>query len=324
VRTYPGAASAALAPVLAGPPRPVTVVAVTPAAVYLRTGHPGCPALCLATPGAVRVPCALLVGGTPLPAGAPLLAGVPQDPAAPVVPPTGHPPDNPPATLLRAADLWLCERGWPGSRRVQQAHRPPAGAPTGPSAASAGPPAGALAGLRVGSVGTVGRGALTVGGLAVRVGRWWRPPRPALRGSGLQPRTDRLPPVGVLLGRGAGLTPYGDDVLAGALVALVAVGAPAAGALAREVLAGAFARTTFVSAALLWHAARGECLPELAAFLTALAGGDRTEVAGAAGALCAVGHSSGAGMLAGATLVLASPGVGAARPGLATAAGVGR
>jgi Protein of unknown function (DUF2877) len=236
MRTYPGAASAALAPVLTGPPRPVSVVAVTPVAVYLRTGHPGCPALCLAVPGAVQVPCGLLVGG------APLLAG-------------------------------------------------------------------ALAGLPVGAVGTAGRGGLTVGGLAVRVGRWWRPPRPVLRGSGLRARADRLPPVGALLGRGAGLTPYGDDVLAGALVALAAVGAPAAGALAREVLAGAFARTTFVSAALLWHAARGECLPELAAFLVALAGGDRAAVTGASGALRAVGHSSGAGMLAGATLVLARPGL---------------
>src|SRR5215470_4526477 len=71
VQSYPGAASATLAPVLAGPPRPVSVVAATPAAVYLRTGHPGSPALCLAAPGAVRVPCALLVGSAPLHAGAP-------------------------------------------------------------------------------------------------------------------------------------------------------------------------------------------------------------------------------------------------------------
>jgi hypothetical protein len=299
VRTYPGAASAALAPVLAGPPRPVSVVAVTPAAVYLRTGHPGCPALCLATPGAVRVPCALLVDG------APLLAGGPHDLAAPVAVPSPAPPAAVPL-------------GAPATPAT-----PLAGAPLGSPATPAEQLAGALNGLRVGAVGTAGRDGLTVGGLAVRVGRWWRPPRPVLGGSGLRVRTDRLPPVGELLGRGAGLTPFGDDVLAGALVALAAVGAPAAGTLAREVLAGAFARTTFVSAALLWHAARGECLPELAAFLTALAGSDRAAVAAAAGALRAVGHSSGTGMLAGATLVLAHPDLVLTGAGAAAAGGAG-
>src|SRR5581483_7326811 len=46
---------------LTGAPRPVEVVAVTPAAVYVATGDPDTPALCLCLPDAVRVPCALVL-----------------------------------------------------------------------------------------------------------------------------------------------------------------------------------------------------------------------------------------------------------------------
>lgn len=207
----PAAASAALAPVLTGPPRPVTVVAATPAAVYLATGDPDCPAICLATAAAVRVPCAVVLSGV-LPGGAP-------------------------------------------------------------------------------ATGTAGAGAITLGPLTVRVARWWRPSRPRLAA-----RVTSAPDLDVdaLLGAGPGLTPYGDDVLAGALVTLVALGSPAAATLAARVLPQAFRRTTFVSAALLTHAARGECVPELAAYL---AGGDPA-------ALLRVGHTSGAGLRQGADAVL--------------------
>src|SRR5436305_14359865 len=58
-------ASAAVAAVLTGRRRAVTVAAVTPAAVYLATGDPDCPALCLSAPDAVRVPCALVVARIP-------------------------------------------------------------------------------------------------------------------------------------------------------------------------------------------------------------------------------------------------------------------
>src|SRR5207244_12427667 len=88
---------------------------------------------------------------------------------------------------------------------------------------------GALAGLRAGAVGTAGAGALTLrrsshepGTLAVRVARWWQPPRPVLSGDGPRGRKGPLPDVDALLGRGVGLTPYGDGVLARALVALAA------------------------------------------------------------------------------------------------------
>lgn len=250
MQRYPVAAAVSVAAVLRGPRRLAVVAAVTDRAVYLATGDPDRPAICLVTPDAVRVPCALVLGGN--------------------------------APLPRPA---------------------------------------------VGDTGLVGGGELVLGGAAYRPARWWRPARPirvAVAGpataTALPPATVPLadlpadlppldpgtadavallardlvagvplaPAVTALLGRGPGLTPLGDDVLAGALVALVATGAPAAGRLAAETLPRAPHRTTFVSAALLHHAARGECVPELAAFIAG--------TPGAAQALLRVGHTSGAGL----------------------------
>jgi Protein of unknown function (DUF2877) len=233
VQVHPVAAAVSVAPAMRRPRRLATVAAVTDHAVYLATRESESPAVCLATVGAVRVPCALVLG-----AGAP--------------------------------------------------------AP----------------GVRVGDVGLVGGGELVLGGVAYRPARWWRPARPRIAAPppvvhppaldadtcaavaglahALASGARLARPVAGLLGRGPGLTPLGDDVLAGALVALVAAGSPAAPRLAAVVLNEAFRRTTFVSAALLWYAARGECVPELAA---ALAGAP-----GAADALLRVGHSSGAGL----------------------------
>jgi hypothetical protein len=234
VQPCPLAASAAVATLVTGPRRPVETVAATPRAIYLATRDPELPALCLATPDAVRVPCALVT---------------------PVLP--------------------------DGS--------------TG---------------------GTVGDGTLVLGSYTGRVARWWRPPRPRgltaarLRAVAVQ-LASRVPrklgpaaeaaredlargvrcggAVRRLLGAGPGLTPLGDDVLAGMLVTLAALGDPGFAPLAAEVDALAPARTTFVSAALLRHAARGECVPELAAVLDG----------GAPDALLRVGHTSGAGLAMG-------------------------
>jgi len=106
-----------------------------------------------------------------------------------------------------------------------------------------------------------------------------------------------------LLGRGDGLTPVGDDVLAGWLVAGHAVGR-AIEPVRTAVRAHAH-RTTTLSAALLADAAAGECLPEFRALLLALATGHG--VSPAVAALAAIGHTSGAGMLLGAHLALPVP-----------------
>jgi hypothetical protein len=113
-----------------------------------------------------------------------------------------------------------------------------------------------------------------------------------------------LPAVAQLLGRGPGLTPTGDDVLAGALVALCALGSPAASVLGDAVLTAAPEATTTVSAALLTYAARGECIPQMADLVEAI-GGSEGALPRTAGALLAVGHCSGAGLLHGVLVGLA-------------------
>ncbi len=117
------------------------------------------------------------------------------------------------------------------------------------------------------------------------------------------------PAVARLLGRGPGLTPTGDDVLAGALVTLAALGSPMSVPLGAAVLASAPDATTTVSAGLLRHAAAGECIPQLADLLTAVGDGTADPAAGAlpraAGALLAVGHCSGAGLLHGVLVAVA-------------------
>lgn len=98
--------------------------------------------------------------------------------------------------------------------------------------------------------------------------------------------------AGSLLGRGPGLTPAGDDVLAGFLLGTRALGVPA-GPLGRYVAEHAPAATTALSAQLLRHALRGECVPQVAAALAAPA--DTSALA----ALLAVGHTSGTALARG-------------------------
>lgn len=160
---------------------------------------------------------------------------------------------------------------------------------------------------------SVSAGELVVGGRALRVTRLVDPratrvgqhvdhgPAPeVVVASGLDLPTDgRLTPVDLdrLLGRGPGLTPLGDDVLAGWLTTRAALGRP------DPVLAAAVRRrlgvTTLLSATLLECALHGEALPQLADWLAAP---DDTTTA----ALLAVGATSGAGLLAGARLALTS------------------
>jgi hypothetical protein len=107
------------------------------------------------------------------------------------------------------------------------------------------------------------------------------------------------PRPAALLGRGPGLTPSGDDVLAGYLIGARAFGVPfdhcASGV---ELLAAR--RTTALSAQLLRHAAEGECAPPLADLVAACMSG--TGVDDAAAAVLRIGATSGAALLAGLAL----------------------
>ncbi len=116
-----------------------------------------------------------------------------------------------------------------------------------------------------------------------------------------------------LVGRGPGLTPSGDDLLAGAVSAFLhlgaAVGDPSTGRLNSSVgpqlrqLAGH--DTTTLSCALICHALIGEVALPVARLLSGLAG--RGSIDDAIDDLLAVGHSSGhalaQGVLAGAAAV---------------------
>jgi hypothetical protein len=122
-------------------------------------------------------------------------------------------------------------------------------------------------------------------------------------------RGDAAGAVAGLLGRGTGLTPAGDDLVAGALASLRAVRSPAADQLGAAARALAPVATTRLSAALLEAADVGGLVPEAAGVLRALAGGG--DVKTAADRLIALGHTSGwhlaAGLLVGITHAGAAP-----------------
>ena len=152
---------------------------------------------------------------------------------------------------------------------------------------------------------TVGDGRIIVGSLDVRVTRYV---------DAAVPTVDTLPDVAVsteelpadalellaeadprcvwlLLGRGSGLTPLGDDVLCGWLAARTALG------LSTEPIASEMRqlahRTTVLSATLLDCAARGEVVPQFA---------DLIRGTGGIEALLALGHTSGLGLAIGMSL----------------------
>ena len=98
-------------------------------------------------------------------------------------------------------------------------------------------------------------------------------------------------------GRGPGLTPAGDDVLAGVLLAAHARCGPAVEPELSAVTASVC--TTDPAAAFLAWAARGQCIEPAHAVLLALTAGDEPRAHAAAARLMAVGASSGAALLAG-------------------------
>ncbi|MDQ2806314.1 MAG: DUF2877 domain-containing protein [Chloroflexota bacterium] len=108
-----------------------------------------------------------------------------------------------------------------------------------------------------------------------------------------------------LIGLGPGLTPSGDDVVAGILATLVWTQPPDldVAALVAAIRAAAPQHTNRISARLLWHAGAGTLYAPALALGTALLAGDSAAVAAPAQQLFALGHTSGVdlavGLLAG-------------------------
>jgi hypothetical protein len=200
-----------------------------------------------------------------------------------------------------------------------------------------------LAAVRVGDDAQSGDGRLEIGPLAFDVVRWWSPQRPRpvptlaydeARLTEVSRLLPSLPPdlfdrlaslttalvsaragdvaesVTGLLGLGPGLTPQGDDVLAGLLVTLSTVAdlQPLTQQLRDAVASQAAHRTTTLSAALLLDASDGYAVPALVDLVNALferdegAGGTSTQqrLADVVVRLLAVGHTSGAALAQGA------------------------
>ena len=107
--------------------------------------------------------------------------------------------------------------------------------------------------------------------------------------------------VAGLLGRGAGLTPSGDDGLAGALLVAHALGT--AGSLAGAVRARLGA-TTAVSAALLDAAADGFAARDVVTLVDAAIAGDEVGVAAVLPEVLAIGHRSGRDLVTGVAVAL--------------------
>ncbi len=275
-----GTASLGVRSLIDGPRRTARVIAAFPAAVYLEIRAPGPEprVLALVTPAAVRLPNAVVLT-----------------------------PDR-----LPSRDA--------GTRRA-------AAMDPGPltPAASAG-------------AASVGEGTVQAGRLRVPVRRWWDPSpvlgplsrarleqgcllveeicavsarRPGLDGheapaalAACCAAGDLAGAVEVaedLVGLGPGLTPSGDDVLAGLLLALRLLGGAIRGGtravwladwLSAAVTSDAGDRTTSVSATLLHCAARGQAAAEVAAVLRGFAG--QEPVGPAVTRLLAAGHTSGA------------------------------
>lgn len=123
-----------------------------------------------------------------------------------------------------------------------------------------------------------------------------------------------------LVGLGPGLTPSGDDVLAGIEAALHALGHPVAG-FVEDLLDGIEGRTTAVSAALLRHAARGEASERVHELLGALLDADDVGVGTAVERAAAWGACSGIDGVTGVLLGLDAACVAHAERGRASSSG---
>jgi hypothetical protein len=132
-------------------------------------------------------------------------------------------------------------------------------------------------------------GVLHLGKLPVVVGRLVDVAVPRLPLTG----TPGAVEVATLIGRGDGLTPYGDDVLCGWLAVTRAAGieTPEVDDRVRSLAA----TTTLLSATLLECAMAGEAVPEFVAWLAGT---------GPVEAVERIGHSSGRGLVEGARLAL--------------------
>lgn len=191
--------------------------------------------------------------------------------------------------------------------------------------------------LKVGEQVEVGEGRITGPGWVVEVVRTYRPsrvrrspdstdgsspesrPKPGPNPSVGEGRGDRTALRDLLetrLGLGPGLTPQGDDEIAGHLLVAAATGA------AVPDLEPHLHRTTALSASLLRAAAAGYAVPSVVAYVDAVLAHDHLTLSRLRPAIEAIGHTSGPALLRGihaAALHAATVNTAALHPALAEA-----
>jgi hypothetical protein len=265
----PASASTGVAELLRGPVRPARVLMSLPAAVYLLVpGERSGEVVGVLTSDAARLPLGCVLfrpsNGRPLvalPSGAPAEVG---------------------GGRIVVGDLAVSAAAWWNPRPKLPSTRP-ALLPEG------------VRQLRNALYGEgVPHSAFTLPGLPTGPGG----PLAALRGAVRRADLDAaLRTATRLIGLGPGLTPAGDDVMAGTIAGLVLLGHPAAERFAAGVYSLAAGRTTELSRALLRHAACGRVSGEYAAVLHALVG--ERPLAPAVAGLLATGSTSGRAMALG-------------------------
>ncbi len=242
IAAVPAAASTGVAALLRGPVRRARVVASTPTGVYLHVpGERDGDVVGVLTSDAERQPlgCVLFQASTGRPLASP------------------HAPAEVGGGRIVVGDLAVSAAAWWDPR------------PRLPSARPALLPEGVRQ-LRTTLYGEgVPHSAFALPGLPTGPGG----PLAALRGAVRRADLDAaLRTATRLIGVGPGLTPAGDDVMAGTVAGLVLLGHPAAPRFAAGVTSLASCRTTELSRALLQHAAAGRVSGEYAAVLHALVG----------------------------------------------------
>lgn len=264
----PAAASTGVADLLRGPVRPARVLLTGPAAIYVQVAGERGDVVGVLTSDAARLPLGCVLfrpsNGRPLvglPPGAPAEVGGGRIVIGELV--------------ISAAAWWNPRPRLPGGR--------PALLPEG------------VRQLRTTLYGEgMPHSAFTLTGLPTGPGG----PLAALRGAVRRADLEAaLRTATRLIGLGPGLTPAGDDVMAGTIAGLVLLGHPAADRFAAGVCSLAAGRTTELSRALLRHAAAGQVSGEYAAVLQGLVG--ERPLAPAIARLLATGSTSGRAMALG-------------------------
>ena len=148
---------------------------------------------------------------------------------------------------------------------------------------------------------TLRAGRLSLDDIPLQITRWWNPPRSQVvvwnGGYGA------VPDIDTLMGWGSGLTPEGDDLIAGWLVMARSIGHPGFEATRAKVLSASARSTTSFSAALLGCAAEGYGVSPLIDYVTSQLE-DPKHSSDQRARLAQVGHTSGSALAYGVDLAL--------------------